>query len=108
MMAKYISLISFTQEGLKNVKDTRKRAQGFADRARQKGIEIKETYWTVGRYDIVHVFEAPDDQAAAAISIALGSIGNVRTETMRAFEAEDMSKILSEVYELQTAAGSLK
>ena len=65
MMPKYISLVSFTQEGLKNVKDTRKRAKDFADRAKRMGVTIKDTFWCVGRYDIVHFFEAEDDAAAA-------------------------------------------
>ena len=107
-MPKYISLVSFTQEGLRNVKDTRKRAHEFAERARQQGVDIKETYWTVGRYDIVHLFEARDDAAAATVSIALSSFGNVRSETMRAFDAKEIAKILGDVYELQTSAGRLK
>jgi len=107
-MPKYISLVSFTQEGLKNVKDTRKRAKEFADRAKQQGVDIKETYWTVGRYDIIHLFEAPDDAAAATISIALSSFGNVRSETMRAFDAKEIANILGNVYELQTSVGTLK
>lgn len=107
-MPRYISLVSFTQEGLRNVKDTRKRAKEFAERASQKGVDIKETYWTVGRYDIVHLFDAPDDSAAATISIALSSFGNVRSETMRAFDAQEIAKILGEVYELQTSVGTLK
>jgi uncharacterized protein with GYD domain len=107
-MPKYISLVSFTQEGLRNVKDTRKRAKEFAERARRQGVDIKETYWTVGRYDIVHLFEAPDDAAAATISIALSSFGNVRSETMRAFDANEIEKILGDVYDLQTSVGTLK
>jgi uncharacterized protein with GYD domain len=107
-MPKYISLVTFTQEGLRNVKDTRKRAKEFAERARQQGVDIKETYWTVGRYDIVHLFEAPDDSVAATISIALSSFGNVRSETMRAFDAKEIAKILGDVYELQTSMGTLK
>ena len=107
-MPKYISLVSFTQEGLRNVKDTRKRAKEFSDRARQQGVDIKETYWTVGRYDIIHLFEAPDDASAATISIALSSFGNVRSETMRAFNAKEIEKILGDVYELQTSVGTLK
>jgi uncharacterized protein with GYD domain len=107
-MPKYISLVSFTQEGLKNVKDTRKRAKDFADRAQRMGVHIKDTFWCVGRYDIVHFFEAKDDAAAATISIALSSFGNVRSETMRAFDADEISKILGDVYELQISQGSLK
>jgi len=107
-MPKYISLVSFTQEGLRNVKDTRKRASEFAENAKKQGVVVKETFWTVGRYDIIHVFEAPDDAAAATVSIALSSFGNVRSETMRAFDAKEIAKILGDVYELQTSVGTLK
>lgn len=107
-MAIYISLVSFTEEGLKKVKDTRKRAKEFTERAKRKGIKIKATYWTLGEYDIVHIFEAQNAEAAAVVSFALGSIGNVRTKTMRAFEAKEIEKILGDVYEMQTNSGTLK
>ena len=107
-MPKYISLVSFTQEGLRNVKDTRKRASEFAERTKKRGVNILETFWTVGRYDIIHIFEAADDAAAATVSIALSSFGNVRSETMRAFGANEIAKILGDVYELQTSMGTLK
>jgi uncharacterized protein with GYD domain len=107
-MPRYISLVTFTQEGLKNVKDTRKRAKDFAERAKRRGVHIRDTFWCVGRYDIVHIFEAENDEVAATISIALSSFGNVRSETMRAFDADEIAKILSDVYELQTSQGTLK
>lgn len=107
-MPKYISLVSFTQEGYQNLKDTQKRAFAFAENAKKRGIFIQETYWTIGRYDIVHVFEAPDDRAAASVAFALSSMGNVRTETLRAFDADEMEKILGEAYELHMDKGSLK
>jgi uncharacterized protein with GYD domain len=107
-MPNYISLVSFTQEGLRNVKDSRKRAKEFAEKAKKKGVAIKTTFWTVGRYDIVHFFDAPDDAAAATISIALSSFGNVRSETMRAFDADEITQILGDVYDLQTSMGTLK
>ena len=107
-MPKYISLVSFTQEGYKNLKDTKKRAIAFAENAKKKGIFIQETYWTVGRYDIVHVFEAPDDAIAASVAFALSSMGNVRTETLRAFDSNEMEKVLGEAYELHVEKGVLK
>jgi uncharacterized protein with GYD domain len=107
-MPRYISLISYTQEGIRNIKDTEKRARHFAEKAEKKGISIKETYWTIGRYDIVHVFEAPDDEAAAAVAFALGSMGNVRTETLRAFDFDEMQSVLREVYDFQLDQGTLK
>ncbi len=106
-MSMYISLVSFTQEGYRNLKDTRKRANSFAKNAKKRGITIKETYWTAGRFDIIHVFEAPDDEAAASLAFALGSMGNVRTETLRAFNGEEMEKVLGEAYELHVDRGTL-
>jgi uncharacterized protein with GYD domain len=107
-MQKYITLVSFTEEGIKNLKDTIKRAKTFAEKAKKKGVHIEQTYWTFGRYDIVHVFEAPNDEVAAAVSFALGSTGNVRTETLRAFNVEEMTGIVGDVYELQLNQGTLK
>jgi uncharacterized protein with GYD domain len=105
---KYISLVSFTEEGIKNLKDTCNRASSFTQQAKKNGVIINNTLWTIGRYDIVHFFEAPDDEAAAAVSFALSSMGNVRTETMRAFDFKEMKKIIGNAYELHVAQGSLK
>ena len=107
-MPRYISLVSFTEEGYKHIKDTKKRAKAFADRAKKRGIIIQETFWTIGRYDIVHVFQAPDDSAAASVGFALGSMGNVRTETLRAFTGEEIEGLLSNAYELHVDEGSLR
>ncbi len=107
-MPRYISLVSYTKEGIRNIKDTEKRARHFAEKAAKKGISIRETYWTIGRYDIVHVFEAPNDEAAASVAFALGSMGNVRTETLRAFDFEEMQNVLLDVYEFQLDEGTLK
>jgi uncharacterized protein with GYD domain len=107
-MPTYVSLVSFTQEGMKNVKETGRRAKIFAQKAKSKGIEIKHTYWTTGEYDIVHIFEAPSDKMAASVGFALGSMGNVRTKTLRAFDMEEMSEVLLDVYELQIDKGTLK
>ncbi len=107
-MQKYVTLVSFTEEGLKNLKDTGRRAKAFADKAKKKGVRIEQTYWTFGRYDIVHVFEAPNDEAAAAVCFALGTMGTVRTETLRAFNIDEMTDIVGEVHDLQLDQGSLK
>jgi uncharacterized protein with GYD domain len=103
----FISLVSFTQEGMKHLKDTGRRAKEFAKKLSAKGVVMKSTFWTTGRYDIVHVFEAPDDQAAAAVAFALGSMGTVRTETLRAYNIDEMTKILGEAYDLHIDRGTL-
>ncbi|MCD6161453.1 MAG: GYD domain-containing protein [candidate division Zixibacteria bacterium] len=107
-MQRYITLVSFTEEGVRNLKNTCKRAKSFSEKAKKKGVHIKQTFWTFGRYDIVHVFEAPNDEVAAAMSFTLGSMGNVRTETLRAFDIEEMTSIVKDVHELQIDQGTLK
>lgn len=97
-MPHYVCLVTFTQEGLKNLKATTKRAKAFAEKAESKGIKIKTTFWTVGRYDLVHILEAPNDEMAAAMAFSLGALGNVRTETLRAFDVDEMEQILEDVY----------
>lgn len=107
-MQKYVTLVSFTEEGIKNLKDTCKRAKTFSEKVKRKGVNIERTLWTFGRYDILHFFEAPNDEAAAAVSFTLGSMGNVRTETLRAFDLEEMTRIVGDVHELQIDQGTLK
>jgi len=97
-MPSYVCLVTFTQEGLKNLKATTSRAKAFAEKVEEHGVVIKTTLWTVGRYDLVHIFEAPNDETAAAMAFSLGVIGNVRTETLRAFDIDEMSEILEKVY----------
>ena len=97
-MPNYVCLVTFTQEGLKNLKATTKRAEAFQKKVEEHGVKIKTTLWTVGRYDLVHIFEAPDDRTAAATAFSLGSLGNVRTETLRAFDIDEMEQVLEKVY----------
>ena len=96
-MPTYIVLASFTEEGIKNVKDSPKRADAFKDMAKKAGATVKETFWTLGQYDIVAIVEAPDDETMTAIGLNTGKSGNVRTQTLRAFSAADMKKILGKV-----------
>jgi uncharacterized protein with GYD domain len=96
-MATYIVLSSFTDKGVSSIKDTTKRADGVRDLARKMGVETKSLYWTIGRYDVVATFEAPDDATITALSLAIGSAGNVRTQTMRAFSKDEMTGILGKL-----------
>jgi len=96
-MAMYVMLANFTEQGIRNVKDTVKRAEAFKELAKASGVTVKEMCWTLGRYDIVVIAEASDDTAVTALGLALGKSGNVRTETLRAFSAKDMSGILGKV-----------
>jgi uncharacterized protein with GYD domain len=107
-MEKYISLVSFTEEGFKHLKETAKRARQFRETVEKKNIHIRETFWTLGQYDLVHLFEAPSHEAAAAVGFALGSMGKVRTVTMHAFTETEVTSILSVAYDLQLPGGTLE
>jgi uncharacterized protein with GYD domain len=96
-MVTYVVLGNFTDQGVRNVKDSPKRADAFKEMAKTFGVTVKEIVWTQGRYDIVTVLEAPDEAAAMSLSLSLSALGNVRTETLRAFSAADMTKIVGKM-----------
>ena len=96
-MAIYIVLVNFTDQGIRNVKDTTKRADAIKEMAKKFGVTVKEIYWTLGSYDVVHIYEAPDDASIAAFLASLGALGNVRTQTLRAFSQADMNGILAKL-----------
>ena len=84
-MPTYIVLGSFTEQGLRNIKDSPTRAATVSDMAKKAGASLKDTYWTLGQYDFVAIFEAPDDVTMTALGASIGKLGNVRTQTLRAF-----------------------
>ena len=96
-MPTYISLAKFTGQGVKTIQDTTKRAKMFMELAKKRKVSYKGIYWTMGRFDVISVFEAPDDETATALVLALGPKGNVSTQTMRAFSAKEMDKILAKI-----------
>lgn len=96
-MATYIVLANFTDQGIRNVKDTIKRADAFRELAKAGGATVKDIYWTLGQHDIVAVIDAADDMAVTSLGLTLGKSGNVRTQTLRAFSQADMATILSNV-----------
>jgi uncharacterized protein with GYD domain len=98
-MPTYVTLSSFTEQGMKNIKDTAKRAEAFKKAAKEAGITIKELLWTQGQYDIVivTVLEAPDEITASALALSVGKLGNITGQTLRAFTATEMEKILQKV-----------
>ena len=97
-MPNYVCLVSFTQEGLKQLHATTRRARAFKEKVEAHGITIKATLWTLGRYDLVHILEAPDDETAAAMAFSMGALGNVRTEILRGFDVDEMETILKNVF----------
>ena len=96
-MTHYVILANFTDQGIRTVKDTTKRARAFRDMAAQMGGKIGEIYWTLGRYDMVLTMEAPNDETAAAILTKAGSLGNLKSETLRAFNEKEMDSILAKI-----------
>jgi uncharacterized protein with GYD domain len=96
-MAIYIVLSNFTDQGIKAVKDTTKRAEAFRTLAKKNGVTIKDLYWTLGSYDVVAIMDAPDEMTVTALELSLAQAGNVRTQTMRGFSADEMGKILERV-----------
>src|SRR5688500_458784 len=93
-MPTYMVLGHFTEHGVRAVRDTTKRAEAVREVARRLGITVKETYWTLGQYDIALIADAPDDDAMTSFGLTVGALGNVRTQTMRAFTPDEMEKIL--------------
>jgi len=94
-MANYITLINWTEQGVKTYEKTLDRYQATSELAGKFGASLNQIYWTLGEYDIVGVLEAPDDETATAFALALSSWGNVRTKTMRAFSADEMRQIVA-------------
>jgi uncharacterized protein with GYD domain len=96
-MAMYVSLLKLTDQGVRSIKDTIKRAEAATAEAEKMGAKVIQAVWTMGRYDVVLLLDAPDDETVSAFTAKLGSLGNVKTETMRAFRREEMEKILAKI-----------
>ena len=97
-MATYVVLGNFTDQGIRSVKDTTKRADALKELARSLlGVTIKEIYWTLGQYNTVIIVDASDEMALTALGLAFGKAGNHRTQTLRAFSQAEMDVILSKV-----------
>ncbi len=93
-MATFVTLIAETQRGEEQIRDTTARAASFRDKAKELGVTVREQFWTMGAYDGVVIFDAPDDETASALLLHLASRGSVRTQTLRAFDAAAMEKIV--------------
>jgi uncharacterized protein with GYD domain len=93
-MAKYVMLVNWTDKGIAQATGTIERSERVKQMTEQLGGSTDLLLWTLGRYDIVAVFDLPDDEAAAALGLQLGGLGTVRSETLRAFTAEELGPIL--------------
>lgn len=94
-MPSYISLIKYTQQGIQNIKDSPARLDAAKGAFQSLGAEIKQFYLLMGQYDLAIVFEAPDDETVAKLVLATGSLGNVSTQTMRAFTEDEFRAIVA-------------
>ena len=93
-MAKYVSLVNWTDQGVKNIKDSAKRVDAARKLAKEMGCEMGDFFMTIGAYDMVTIVDAPSDEAAAKFMLTLASGGNVRTTTLKAFSEEDYRKLI--------------
>jgi len=96
-MPNYIVLVNWTDQGIKNVKDTVKRAKSFGSAFEKAGCKSLGFYYTIGRYDMVSVIEAPNDEAIASVLFSTGSLGNIRTETLKAFSTDEAANIIGKL-----------
>ncbi|HXZ70067.1 MAG TPA: GYD domain-containing protein [Streptosporangiaceae bacterium] len=96
-MRSYVILLNWTDQGVKNSRDTIKRAGAFRALIQSRGGKVREHLYTLGEYDIVMVTEFPDDDTAAAAVLALASLGNVRTKTTRAFTDDEVVAITAQL-----------
>ena len=94
-MPTYIGLIDWTDQGVRAYRDTVSRYRQARDAFEAKGVRFRDIYWTLGEHDIVSILEADDDESVAAASLALAAQGNIRTRTMRAFNEDEMERVLS-------------
>jgi uncharacterized protein with GYD domain len=93
-MPTFITTLHFTEQGIKAVRNSCERAAGFKATAKKMGVKVTGEYWTLGAFDGVIICEAPDEETATAALLHLGTLGNIRTQTARAFDAAEMQKVL--------------
>lgn len=92
-MATFITLLNFTDQGIRNIKDSPDRYETFKLAAEKLGVTVKSIYYTVGQYDLILIIEGSDEAATTAL-LSVGSLGNVRSQTLRAFSVMEMRKII--------------
>ena len=103
-MATYIVLNHFTEQGIGSIRDTTNRAGAVREMARKFGVTLKDIYWTLGEYDVVAIFESPDDSSITALNLAIAQGGNVRTQILRAFDEKEMKGVLAKLGKVREAA----
>jgi uncharacterized protein with GYD domain len=96
-MPMFVAMLSWTDQGIRTVRDTPKRVKAAKDAAKKLGIEIRHIYLTTGEFDILSILEAPDGERIAKFAIMIGAQGNIRTRTVRAWPEAEMVKLISEL-----------
>jgi uncharacterized protein with GYD domain len=96
-MSTYIGLLNFTDKGIQSVKESPKRAAAAKEMAGRYGVTMKDIYWTLGGVDIVCILDAPDDASVTAFNLAIAQQGNVRSQTLKAFNAAEVEKVLAKL-----------
>ena len=96
-MPTYITIANLTDQGVRNMKDLSRRLQNAEQTFAQMGAELKDVYLLMGQFDYIVIAEAPDDETMARISLAVAGQGNVRTQTTRAFNREEMMKLVEDL-----------
>lgn len=94
-MAHYVILASFTEQGIRGVQDTGKRAKGFRDLAKSLGVTVKDIFWTLGSYDVILTMEGPNDETVAKLMLKVGALGNLKSQTLRAFPESQIDALVS-------------
>jgi uncharacterized protein with GYD domain len=101
-MATYILLGTFTDQGIRNIKDTTKRAEAVRAMGKKAGVTVEQLYWTLGPYDVAAILDAPDEEAATSLALSIGALGNVRTQLLRAFSEEEIGSIIGRMGKART------
>ena len=96
-MPTYVVLANFTDQGIRNIKESPKREEAFRAMCEKVGAQVKDAYRTMGRYDVVAIVDAPNDGVMSTIAYSLGSRGNVRTETLRAFTRQETDQAIANI-----------
>jgi uncharacterized protein with GYD domain len=96
-MPTYVTLMRYTDQGIRSIKESPARLEAAKKTARDAGAEIKSFYLALGKYDAVVIIEGPDDETAARLTLSFGSLGNVRTETLRVFNEAEFRKVVSSI-----------
>ncbi len=94
-MPMYVAIVNWTDQGIRNVKDTARRAEAFIDAAKKMNCTVRELLYTMGPHDIVTIIEAPNDETVSRLSLGVGMLGNIRTLTMRAYSKDEFGKIIA-------------